>query len=139
VARVGLLADPALMESTIEEILRYDGPTGALVRVVKVEHELQGRTLRPGERVFVFVHAANHDPRRFASPEVFDIQRTPNPHLTFNYGTHFCLGAPLARLEGRVALGRAVRTFPRLELARPVRYMDTLVMRGVREMHCRIA
>jgi cytochrome P450 len=138
-ARDALLADPALMESTIEEILRYDGPTGALVRVVKVEHELQGRTLRPGERVFVFVHAANHDPRRFASPEVFDIQRTPNPHLTFNYGTHFCLGAPLARLEGRVALGRAVRTFPRLELARPVRYMDTLVMRGVREMHCRIA
>jgi cytochrome P450 len=130
-----LLERPALITGAVEEILRYDGPTGALVRVVKVDHELCGRTLRAGERVFVFVHAANHDPRRFEHPDRFDVERSPNPHLTFNYGPHFCLGAPLARLEGRVALSRAVRRFPTLRLARPVQYMDTLVMRGVREMH----
>jgi cytochrome P450 len=134
--RARVLAQPELIESAVEEILRFDGPTGALVRVVKVDHELHGRTLRQGERVFVFVHAANHDPRHFPSPERFDVTRSPNAHVTFNYGAHFCLGAPLARLEGRIALGRALRCFPALRLAHPVQYMDTLVMRGVREMHC---
>lgn len=134
-ARDRLLADPGLVNGAVEEILRYDGPTGALVRVVKVAHDFEGRSFERGDRVFSYVHAANHDRRRFDSPEVFDIERSPNPHLTFNYGPHFCLGAPLARLEGRIALSRALERFPRLKLVRPVQYMDTLVMRGVREMH----
>jgi cytochrome P450 len=137
-ARERLLRDPGLIGSAIEEILRFDGPTGGLVRVVKVEHEFHGHTFRVGDRVFSMVHAANHDPRRFPEPERFDIGRTPNPHVTFNHGPHFCLGAPLARLEGQIALGRAVRRFPTLSLAAPVAYMDTLVMRGVREMRVRV-
>lgn len=126
---------PALINSAIEECLRYDGPTGALVRVVAVDHDFGGKSLKAGDRVFIFVNAANWDPRKFDAPERLDITRDPNPHLTFNYGRHFCLGAPLARVEGQIAIREVVRRFPnlQLEIENPV-YMDTLVMRGVRSM-----
>ncbi len=131
---------PELMRKAIEEILRFDGPTGGQVRVVKVAHELHGKTLEPGQRVFIMVHAANHDPRRFERAHEFDIERHPNPHLTFNTGAHFCLGAPLARLEGEIAIGEVVRRLPGLALAREqYDFMDTLVMRGVRSMPVKVA
>lgn len=129
-----LRRDPALIESAVEECLRYDGPTGALVRIVKVTHEMHGKTLKEGDRVFVMINAANHDPRRFDKPELFDITRSPNRHLTFNFGPHFCLGAQIARLEGQIAIGAIVRRYPDLRLKREVEYMDTLVMRGTRSM-----
>jgi cytochrome P450 len=133
--RARLAAEPELVDSAVEEMLRYDGPSGALVRVVSADHELRGRSLRAGDRVFAMVHAANHDPEQFEKPERFDIARTPNRHLTFNHGRHFCLGAPLARAEGRIAIEHVMRRFPRLAMATDeVEYMDTLVMRGVREM-----
>jgi cytochrome P450 len=134
-ARNQILREPRLIDSAIEEILRYDGPTGAVVRVVKVAHELHGRQLQAGDRIFIMINAANHDPRQFDAPERFDIRRSPNNHLTFNYGPHFCLGAPLARLEGQIALAQVVKRFPTLSCGpEPVHYMDTLVMRGVRSM-----
>jgi cytochrome P450 len=130
-----LMADPGLNESAVEEMLRYDGPTGGLVRVVKVEHKLHGKTLKQGDRVFAMINAANHDPRKFEHPEIFDIERNPNPHLTFNFGIHYCLGAQIARLEGQIAIREAFRRFPNLRLAvSDVTYMDTLVMRGTRFM-----
>jgi cytochrome P450 len=133
-----LRADPALIRKTVEEVLRYDGPTLSSVRLVKVEHERAGKRLRPGERVFVMIHAANHDHRRFERPDEFDIERDPNPHLTFNYGPHYCLGAPLARLEGEIAIAAVVERLPGLELAQPsYDYMDTMVMRGVYSMPVR--
>lgn len=135
-----LRENPALMRRAVEEILRYDGPTGGQVRVVKVPHELHGRQLEAGQRVFIMVHAANHDGRQFARPDDFDITRHPNPHLTFNSGAHFCLGAPLARLEGEIAIGEVLRRVPGLTLARDsYEYMDTLVMRGVRCMPVTVA
>jgi cytochrome P450 len=135
-----LRADSTLMRRAVEEILRYDGPTGGQVRVVKVPHALHGRQFEVGQRVFIMVHAANHDARQFANPDTFDITRHPNPHLTFNSGAHFCLGAPLARLEGEIAIGEVLRRVPGLALARErYTYMDTLVMRGVREMPVTIA
>jgi cytochrome P450 len=137
-ARERLLADPTLIQSAVEEVLRFDGPTGGLVRVVRRTHDFHGRTLQQGDRVFSMIHAANHDPRRFDDPERFDITRNPNPHVTFNHGPHFCLGAPLARLEGRIALERVLRRFPKMSLIGPVTYMDTLVMRGVRQMNVRL-
>ena len=133
-----LRKNPQLIEPAVEECLRYDGPTGAIARVVAVEHEMGGKTLAKGDRVFAFINAANWDPRHFNQPQRFDITRTPNRHLTFNYGRHFCLGAPLARLEGQIAILEVVKRFPGLQLeGGPPQYMDTLVMRGVRKMPVR--
>jgi cytochrome P450 len=130
-----LAADPTLIAGAVEEMLRYEGPTGAVVRVVKAPFELRGKTLRAGDRVFAMVNAANHDPEVFELPERFDIGRAPNRHLTFNHGIHFCLGAPLARSEARIAVSRLFARFPDVAMAtETVDYMDTLTMRGVREM-----
>jgi cytochrome P450 len=133
-----LLDDPSLIDSAIEEILRYDGPTGASVRLVKHSHSMHGVHLEAGERVFVMINAANHDHRAFKDPDRFDITRSPNLHLTFNFGPHFCMGAPLARLEGQVAIGEVLRRLPNLSLAADsYDYMDTMIMRGVRRMPVR--
>jgi cytochrome P450 len=132
--------DPDRMKAAVEEILRFDGPTLASVRLVSTEHERCGKTLKKGQRVFVMIHGANHDLDKFSDPETFDISRSPNPHLTFNYGIHFCLGAPLARLEGEIAIGEAIRRMPSLQLAKQsYDYMDTMVMRGVWSMPVRQA
>lgn len=136
--RQRIINDPGLIDGAIEEILRYDGPTGASVRIVKHSHSLHGVELTAGERVFVMINAANHDPRAFDNPDVFDITRSPNLHLTFNFGPHFCMGAPLARLEGQVAIGEVLRRMPGLALAEEsYDYMDTMIMRGVRKMGVR--
>jgi cytochrome P450 len=130
-----LVADPALIVSAVEEMLRFEGPTGAVVRVVKAPFELRGKTLKQGDRVFAMVNAANHDPEIFEEAANFDIGRTPNRHLTFNHGIHFCVGAPLARAEARIAISRFFARFPNAAMASDtVEYMDTLTMRGVREM-----
>lgn len=130
-----LIADPSLVAGAVEEMLRFEGPTGAVVRVVKEPFDMRGKTLRKGDRVYAMVNAANHDPEVFEDAARFDITRTPNRHLTFNHGIHFCLGAPLARAEGRIAITRLFARFPNLALASDTaEYMDTLTMRGMREM-----
>jgi cytochrome P450 len=130
-----LLADPSLAASAVEEMLRFEGPTGAVVRVVKEPFEMRGKTLNKGDRVYAMVNAANHDPAVFEAAARFDISRSPNRHLTFNHGIHFCLGAPLARAEARIAISRLFARFPNVAMATDtVEYMDTLTMRGVREM-----
>ena len=126
---------PELIDSAVEEMLRYDGPTGASVRIVKESHQFHDKWLESGQRVFVMIHAANHDLDAFDEPDTFDITREPNHHLTFNYGAHFCMGAPLARLEGKIAMARLIEHFPNLTLSDDeFEYMDTMVMRGVRNM-----
>ena len=130
-----LRANPGLAESAVEEMLRFDGPTGAVVRIVDRPILLHGHELKPGERLFAMVNAANHDERKFCNAAEFDIERSPNRHLTFNHGAHFCLGAPLARLEGQLAMTSLLRAFCDIRLCAPApEYMDTIVMRGVREM-----
>lgn len=127
--------DPTLIDSAVEEMLRFDGPTGAVVRIVHRAISFHGKELKPGERIFAMVNAANHDPRKFADGDEFDIERTPNRHLTFNHGAHFCLGAPLARLEAQLAFTSILAAFRDIRLTGPTpQYMDTIVMRGVREM-----
>lgn len=139
-AAAAVRQDDSKTKPAVEEILRFDGPTLASVRLVKTEHERHGKTLRKGDRVFVMIHGANHDASQFHEAHTFDIERSPNPHLTFNYGIHFCLGAPLARLEGDVAIARAIRQLPGLTLAADsYDYMDTMVMRGVRTMPVSVA
>lgn len=130
-----LRADPSLAASAVEEWLRCDGPSGALARVASGDMEFAGRTIKGGQRVFAFMNAANRDPHAFAAAERFDIGRDPNPHLTFGHGIHFCLGAPLARLEAQIAALRLAERFPHIRLSGgDPDWHDSLILRGVRAL-----
>jgi hypothetical protein len=133
-----LRANPGLAAAAVEELLRYDGPIGAQVRIVQRQLELHGRTLKPGERVFLLLNAANRDPRAYADPDRLDLRRDGPPHLTFGFGPHICLGFPLARLEGQIALPAVLARWRRIELAgAPPQWMDSLVLRGMTAMPLR--
>ncbi|HKU98639.1 MAG TPA: cytochrome P450 [Vineibacter sp.] len=135
-----LLAAPALAPAAVEEWLRYDGPSGAVARVAAADVEMHGRTIRAGQRVFAFVNAANRDPEAFTDAEAFDLSRDPNPHLTFGHGIHFCLGAPLARLEAQIAAVRLAERFPRIRLAiTEPDWHDSLILRGARSLPVTLA
>ena len=131
-----LRSDPDLSDSTSEEVLRFDGPTNALVRVAAQDHDLHGHQIGTGERVFVMVNSANRDPRIFDQADQFDITRKQNRHLTFGQGIHLCLGAKLAREEGRIAVERLFARFPDLALdpAAPPEWLDAMVPRGTRRL-----
>ena len=130
-----LAADPSLAGRAVEEWLRYDGPSGALARIAAADLELGGRTIRAGQRVFAFANAANRDPEAFEDAERFDIGREANPHLTFGHGIHFCLGAPLARLEGAIAARRLVERLPSIRLVDDApEWHDSLILRGVKAL-----
>jgi cytochrome P450 len=134
-----LRAEPALIESAVEEFLRYDGPSNSIARVVAVDHPLGDKVLRQGERVFAMVNAANRDPRQFERPQALDLGRTPNRHLTFGFGIHFCLGAPLARLEGQACVAALLERFPRLARgAGELEWLDAMVMRGLTRLPLRL-
>jgi cytochrome P450 len=126
-----LRSNPQLMDSAVEEFLRYDGPSNSIARVVAVDHELHGKALKAGDRVFAMINAANRDPRRFERPHDLDVRRSPNRHLTFGQGLHFCLGAPLARLEAKACVSTLLARFPAMSFGPgEVNWMDALVMRG---------
>ena len=130
-----LVADPSLAESAVEEYLRYDGPSGALARVAAADLELGGKTIREGQRLFAFMNSANRDPEAFADPDRFDIGREPNVHLTFGHGIHFCLGAPLARLEAQIAATRLAERLPDVRLSGgDPEWHDSLILRGVKRL-----
>jgi cytochrome P450 len=127
-----LRANAALAPAAVEELLRYDGPIGAQVRIVQQPHELHGKELKAGERVFLLMNAANRDPRAYDDPDRVDLRRNGVPHLTFGFGAHICLGFPLARLEGQIALPAVLARWRRLELAdQPLEWMDSMVLRGM--------
>ena len=92
-------ADPALLAQAIEEVLRYRAPVQAMFRATTREVEVDGTQIPAGKFVVAMIGSANRDPRRFAEPSRFIATREPNPHVAFGHGIHFCLGAPLARLE----------------------------------------
>src|SRR5262249_49912702 len=100
-----LRSRPHLLSSAIEETLRYRSPLQWMYRKITRDVELHGRSIQAGRLTLAVMGSANHDPKQFANPVHFDIERTPNPHLAFGQGLHFCLGAALARLEAKVALG----------------------------------
>ncbi len=125
------LDQPAAVQVAIEEFLRFDGPTPAMMRIAMVDTELGAHKIKTGDRVWTFIGAANRDPAVFTSPATIDLARSPNPHVTFGFGTHFCLGAPLARMEALIALPRLHRRFPKMSLAAPPdRWNDGLSLRG---------
>ena len=125
---------PELLESAVEELLRWDSPVQLTARVVGEDCELGGRALRRGELVMTLLGAANRDPARFPDPDRLDLARAPNQHFAFGRGIHFCLGAPLARLEGRVAIGSLVHRFPGLRLAGEPERSETITLRGLHRL-----
>ena len=113
-----LREQPELMDSAVEEILRHRGPVqGTKMNYAVEDVTFHGVTVRKGSPVIPLFGAANHDPRAFNDPEVFDVARTPNRHLSFGHGSHFCLGAQLARMETKVALTTLLDRNPNLRLA----------------------
>ncbi len=116
-----LIANPAQFDRAIEELLRYDGPVEtSTTRWAAEDVVMDGQTIRRGDVVRVVTASANRDPAVFENPDRLDLTRQNNPHLSFGRGVHYCLGAPLARLEGKIALERLFGRFPNLHLAQPV-------------------
>lgn len=114
---VRLAAEPGLLPQAVEEFIRYDAPIQSRLRMVKEPIEIDGRVIRPGRLLLLLIGSANRDERQFERPDEFDIARTPNRHLSFGGGEHFCLGASLAQLECRLAFGYLVRRFGKFEPA----------------------
>ncbi|MGH3416068.1 MAG: cytochrome P450, partial [Actinocrinis sp.] len=136
-----LLADPGLMDAAVEELLRYDGPVEfATWRFTTAPVTLGGVPIGAGEPVLAVLAAADRDPSRFTDPDTLDLTRDEGGSLALGHGIHFCLGAPLARLEGRIAFTRLFARFPRLSLAAPaasLRWHSGLIMRGLHELPVR--
>jgi cytochrome P450 len=131
--------DPTLAAAAVEELLRYDGPIGALVRIVRAEHSVHGKALLPGQRVFLLMNAANRDPRAYADPDSLDLRRDGPAHLTFGFGAHICLGFPLARLEGQIALLAVLARWRSIEAATShPEWLDSMVLRGMKTMPVRV-
>lgn len=111
-----LRSSPALLTSALEESLRYESPVPRQPRIVKEDFELRGKKLKKGEIVFQMLNAANRDPAWFPDPDKFDIRRKNNRHMAFGQGIHFCVGAVLARAEGFITIGTAIRHLPNLHM-----------------------
>ncbi len=127
-----LRADRALVAPAVEELLRYESPTQHTARVAPEDFELGGRRVRRRQGVIVVLGAANRDPDRFPDPDRLDLARRDNRHLAFGWAAHFCFGAPLARLEGQIALETMLRRLPDLRLEpQPLRWRPNLALRGL--------
>ncbi|MFL6246732.1 MAG: cytochrome P450 [Thermoanaerobaculia bacterium] len=132
-----LREEPALLSSAVEEMLRYGSPLQfATERYAIADVEIEGVRIPRGSLVYVVLAAANRDEQTFADPDRFDITRTPNRHLAFGHGIHYCLGAPLARLEGQIAIRRLLDRFPSIELHRgaTLLWRRGLVLSGVERL-----
>lgn len=113
-----LLADPSMWPAAIEELLRFDGPAKhGTFRFTTTEVQLGGQTIPAGELVMVSLISANRDKERWPDADVMDLHRKPGGHMTFGHGIHYCVGAPLARLETLIAFGKLLPRFPKMELA----------------------
>jgi len=130
-----LCGDPALIKSAVEELLRFHSPVEmATERFPRRDVTVAGVTIPRGEMVLAVIASANRDERQFAKPDVLDLSREPNKHVSFGQGVHFCLGAPLARLEGQLAINTLLRRARGLRLAvapAALRWRRGLVLRGL--------
>lgn len=131
-------AEPDLVPGAIEESLRFDPPTHVISRVAAHDTVLAGRDIREGEMAHLMIGAAHHDPARHADPATFDPRRAPG-HLAFSGGVHYCLGAPLARMEAQILLAGLTRRFPRLALVRPPSWAPRVAFRRLLKLDLALA
>lgn len=131
-----LRADPSLLPGALEEVLRYRSPANSIVRVTTRETTFGGQTIPANSAVMAWLASANHDETQFVEPERFDILRAPNRHLSFGHGIHYCIGAPLARLEGRIALELLLERFSELRRVPgvPLQPVDNLMLSGIKNL-----
>jgi len=138
-AQLSLLRSGAVsMDRAVEEILRWTTPSPSKRRTATTSCRLRGARIDPGQKVVVWEGSANRDPARFDDPDTFQLQRDPNPHLTFGHGVHFCLGAHLARLEIRVALEETLRAVPSFALTAPPVWTRSNRHTGIRHLPLRL-
>ena len=139
-----LRREPHLLQrgTAVEELLRYTSPVQVATERYAIEPvQVSGTTVPDGAMVLAVLGSANHDERRFADPETLDLARTPNPHLAFGQGVHYCLGAPLARLEGQIAFETLLRRFSDMQLARPAESLPWrrgVFLRGLERLPLRV-
>ena len=131
-----LRANPELIPQAIEEVLRYRSPVQSMFRFSRAEAVFQGKKLPANSHVIAWIGSANHDGSLFPQPETFDIMRTPNKHIAFGHGIHYCLGAPLARLEAKIALGAMLERYPAFKLApgASLKRQPSLIVYGLHEV-----
>jgi cytochrome P450 len=133
-----LESDPGLLDSAVEELVRYDGPAKSVVRLVAGDGEFHGHQMRNRQRVFLFLSGANRDASAFEDPDKLDITRRPGRQLGFSAGMHYCLGAPLARLETAIAVPLAMRRLPGFTpVVESIRWSPTLLTRGMESLPVR--
>jgi hypothetical protein len=129
-----LREDPGLLPTAIEELMRFDSPLQLFERTATEDVEIGGVTVARGQKIAALLGSGNRDPGVFADADTLDVGRTDNPHITFGAGVHFCIGAPLARVELQASFGALLRRTSRLELASPARRRPEFVIRGLREL-----
>ncbi|GAA2516829.1 cytochrome P450 [Pilimelia columellifera] len=133
--RARLAERPALLPAAVEELMRYDPPAQLLLRRATADLDLGGNRVAAGQPILIVVGAVNRDPAAFTEPHRLDLDRGDARHLTFGHGAHFCLGAPLARLEGAIALGELLRRLPDIRLAtEDLAWLPSLDFRGLRSL-----
>jgi cytochrome P450 len=130
-----LRENPGLIGTAVEELLRFDGPVQRTARIPSEDITIGGQTIGKGEMVMPFLGAADRDPTQFPDPDCLDITRADNRHIAFGMGIHFCLGAPLARMEGQIAINTLLARLPKLALAtdRP-QFRQSLTLRGLQAL-----
>jgi cytochrome P450 len=131
--------DEGVERHCVEELLRYESPAQIIARTVAQDMVWDGRSLRDGDALILLLGAANRDPAQFEEPDALDVGRSPNQHVAFGHGAHFCLGAQLSRLEGRVAIPALVRRFPNMRLVdEDADWRPTVVLRGLNTLRVRL-
>ena len=129
-----LVKDATLVPGAVEELLRYDSPVQRTARITNAEVEIDGHKIPSGSMVVAAIGAANRDPAQFPDPDRLDVTRRDNRHVAFGFGIHFCLGAPLARVEGQVALGTILRRMPGLAIAGMPTWRESSTLRGLQAL-----
>jgi cytochrome P450 len=130
-----LRANPSLINTAIEELLRYEGPSKAIMRIAKEDVQIEDKRIKKGQRVLLMQNIANRDPEVFENPDKLDITRQSNHHLGFGKGIHYCLGAPLARLESTIAINQVLKRLKNIRLERTdLEWQPNIISRALKQL-----